>query len=199
MFEVIKDVLAVLGGVGIIVIGLSKFLGGILRDRLRENTRRQAKIEIETHRQRLYNRRAQADQYAQSQYDVYVELWKTIQGLKLAVDSLWEEAAPQNIASLAHALRDSRLKIDNWSIFFVEQHLNRLNDLLRTLERFEEGKMHLVDIRSSQDVSRRFREEIAFQIKQNKEYKKKFEELLKELRVTFRNKLSQVEYEGESA
>jgi len=195
MVEAMRDILAVLGGVGIIILGLSKFFGGIVGERLKERSRKKSEIDIETHRQRLASRRVQTDQFAQSQYDIYVDIWRSLQGIKLAVDSLWEKANSQNIASLARCLRETRSRVDNWSFFFDEEHFKRLNELLVVLERFKEGKTFLVNIWSSQDVTIYFKEGIDRQIEKNRNYKEKFESLLSEIKTSFRNRLSQVKYE----
>ena len=199
MLDVLRDILAVLGGVGIVVIGLSKFLSGILRDRLKERERRGTELNIESHRSQLASRRIQTDQFLKSQYDVYIELWKSLQGLRFAVDALWQKANRNNIVALAKQLRYMRSQVDNWSLFFEETHLQELNRLLNILENFEGGKIELVRIRSSEDITRYFQNEIEKQIEQNRLYKEEFEQIIEEMRVSFKRRLSRIEYEEESA
>ena len=79
--------------------------------------------------------------------------------------------------------------INNWSIFFEEQHLNELKRLLKILEDFEAGKTNLLRIRSRDNIPNYFKEEIKKQIWINKQYKEEFEQLLEKLRVSFQKQL----------
>jgi len=123
MYQTIIDIIGIIGGVGVVLIGLSKLIGGIWRDRLKERERKVSEQEIEFTRQHLSLQRIQADKFHSSQYDIYIQLWSDLQGLKFAVDALWERANTQNIAALANRLRHARNQIDNWSLFFENDHL----------------------------------------------------------------------------
>ena len=194
MSESIINILGVLGGAGVIIIGLSTFIGKIMQNRIREEDRRQTEELLELDRQRYGLSRVQADRYANSQYDIYIELWQTLQGMKFAVESLWERANNQNIATLAKLLRQTRLKADNWSLFFDESHLKELNHLLKILEKFSAGKASLIQIRNKNDISRYFVEELEQRvISQNQHYKQEFESLLEKMRVSFKKRISTIE------
>jgi hypothetical protein len=191
--ELIFDILAVLGGTGVIIIGLSKFIGDILRDRIKERERRRTEQELEYRKQRFGLRRVQAAKFAESQFDVYIELWQSLQGLRLTVDALWHRATKQNIATLARELAETKEKVQKWSIFFEEQHLCNLMRLFETLAHFKTGKIPLVEIRSKEDMEFVYPEEIRYQIEQNQRYKEEFESLLEDMRKSFRNRLSEIE------
>src|SRR2546428_11032730 len=105
VLDVVLKTLAAIGGVGVIVAGLSKWLGNVWRDRLRERERRQTEGELEVLRQQLGVRRAQVDLFAKSQFDLYVGLWKSLQDLRDAGDALWREASLENIERFAIQLR----------------------------------------------------------------------------------------------
>ncbi|MCK4347709.1 MAG: hypothetical protein KAW47_03750 [Thermoplasmatales archaeon] len=191
--ELIRDILAILGGAGIIILGLSKFLGGILRDRIKESGRRDTEGALEANRQRYGIRRIQTDKYAESQFDVYIKLWQTLQGLHLAVDSLWHRATKTNIEALARELTATKEKVNAWSIFFEKRHLKELNKLFKILENFRAGKIRLIEIRSREDMGYVFPDVIRDQIEQNRSFKEDFEKLLEELRVSFKLRLSEIE------
>lgn len=195
MLDILRDILAVLGGGGIVVIGLSKFFGGVFRDHLKEQERRETELNIELHKSQFASRRTQTDQFLKSQYDVYIELWGSLQSLRFAVDALWQKANRDNIAALAKQLRHVRSQVDNWSLFFENTHLKELNRLLSILEDFEAGKTTLVRIRSKEDIPRYFQHEVEQQIEKNRHYKEEFEQILEEMRVSFKGRLSRIEYE----
>jgi len=71
--------------------------------------------------------------------------------------------------------------------------LYELNRLLNILEEFEVGKQSLIQIRSSEEVSRWMKREIEEQINRNGQYKANFEKIMGELRTAFQAKLSTIE------
>ena len=193
MFEVIRDALAVIGGSGIIILGLSKFLGDIWRDRLKERERKKTEIDIEAFRKDLSTRKIQTEQFLKSQYDVYVNLWQSLQGFRFIVDGLWQRVTRENILALANQLRKLKSQINDWSIFFEDDHLQELKRLLRILENFEAGKTNLLRIRSRENIPGYFTNEVERQIEINKKYKEEFEQLLEKLRVSFQRRLLQLD------
>jgi len=190
--ELVRDILAVLGGAGIIILGLSKFLGVIWRDRIKESGRRDTEEALEAKRQRYGLRRVQADKFAESQFDIYIELWQMLQGLSLTVDSLWQRATKTNIETLARELAATKDKVNAWSIFFEKRHLKELNKLFEILENFETGKIRLVEIRSKNDMRDVSPEAVSYQIQQNRMFKEDFENLLEEMRDSFKSRLSEL-------
>lgn len=188
--EIIYKILAAVGGIGIVVIGLSKFLGSILRDRLKESQRRQTELDLEA----TQYRRVQADRFVNTQFDVYLELWETLQALRLAVDTLWHKATKPNIATLALQLRKTKEKVNNWSLFFDDNHLQELLRLLQNLEKLRAGKIRLFDIRSREDMKYVYPKEIESQVQENRQSKEQFDNLLENLRRSFRDRLSSIKY-----
>jgi hypothetical protein len=178
----IRDIFAVIGGAGVLIIGLSKFFGNILGELFKESNRKKTEIQLETIRQDLGLQRVRADRYAISQYDIYVELWKNLQELRTAIDSLWQEVTNQNIEILTDCFRKTKIKIMEWSLFFDETHLNKLNKLLDIIEQYNSGKIGMqLDFRN-----------IEYLVSQNKKYKNEFENLMKEIREDFRDRLSTI-------
>lgn len=188
--ELIFQILATLGGAGVVVIGLSKLLGNIWQDRLKEQERKRTELELEAVRQLYNTRRVQADKFAGSQYDIYLELWETLQALRLTVDALWEQVTKQNISNLVRQLRTTKQKVNNWSIFFDEDHLQELRNLIKAIESFSTGKLSLEEIRSRNDLNYLRVDEIKNQVERNRHYKDQLEELLENLRRNFRERLS---------
>lgn len=193
IMELVRDILAILGGAGIIILGLTKFLGGVWRDRIKESERRDTEEVLEVNRQRYGMRRVQTDKYAESQFDIYLELWQTLQGLRLAVDSLWHRATRTNIQVLAKELATTKEKVNGWSIFFERPQLIELNKIFKTLENFRAGKIRVVQIRSREDMDYVLPDAISNQIEQNRMFKEDFEKLLEKLRESFKLRLSEIE------
>jgi hypothetical protein len=191
--DTMYKILAAVGGSGVIIIGFSKLIGNILRDRLKEQERKRSEFALETMRQHYSLRRIQADKFASSQFDIYLELWETLQALRLAVDVLWNKVTKQNISNLLRQLRTTEQKVNDWSIFFEEEHLQELRRLLGIIESFHTGKLLLSEIRTEKDLDYLKFDEIKNQIEQNRKYKEQLEQLLDKLRCYFHKQLSSID------
>lgn len=86
--ETVYNLLAVIGGAGVVVLGLSKFLGRIWGKRIERNEQRKIDAIPRLEDQEYGVRRVQADLFARNQYDVYLKLWGELQQLRLTVDAL---------------------------------------------------------------------------------------------------------------
>ena len=188
IMQIVYHVLAVLGGAGVLIIVLSKWLGYVWRDRIKERERKKSEMELEYERQRLGLRRVQADKFAESQFDVYVELWQKLQGLSMLVDALWDSCTSQNIVMLANELTETKEKVKRWSMFFEDEHLRELRGMFETLGNFEAGKLRLIKVRSQEDMNRSYPREIKRQINENQLYRTEFNNILERIRQSFRDR-----------
>lgn len=135
--------------------------------------------------------------FAKSQFEAYCNAWKSLQGLRVAGDDLWELATEENIVVFAQRLREAKTTILEGEVFFTDKDRE---DLLKILERFLNfrlGKARLIEIRSKGDILifslssiEGIKEEISSQIKRNYEYKIQYEQLLENIRVSFKRILS---------
>lgn len=129
--------------------------------------------------------------YERSQFKAYCDIWKVLQVLRDAGDSLWEIASKENILNFALHLRETTSKIRESAIFFDEGDYEQLNRLLKDFGSFRLGKLRLHEIRSQTDIDRYVRLHAAQeQINKNYIIKQQYEELLEKIRVSFKNRLS---------
>ena len=184
--EILVKILAVVGGGGVVIIALWKLLSDLFQDELRERSRRRSEVELEARRQRYGLRRVQADKYAQTQFDKYVELWQSLQALKFTVDALWRRATQSNVDRLAGQLDQTTALVADWSIFFEQEHLRELDNIFAILKEFEQGKRFLFA-----EVT--IETQLRLQVEANAENKAKFETLLQKLKQSFQNRLSSIE------
>jgi hypothetical protein len=191
MDEIFKF-LAALGGVGVVVIALSKFIGDVLRNRLKEKDRLSSELLLEAARQNYGIRRVQTDKFAESHYEVYLQLWETLQALRLTVDALWHKVTKQNLSTLLRQLRTTEQRVYDWEIFFEPEHFSELRRLLEIIKSFRTGKLVLEEIRTKKDLDYVNVEDIKGQVEQNQQYRDQLEQLLEALKRDFRDRLSSV-------
>lgn len=190
MWDFVYKILGTVGGIGVLSFGLWKLLGGMLRDSVGEMVRGQVEMKLEDYRQRLENNRVSADRYADSQFDVYRRVWKELKALDRVGDDLWENASEQNVERFAERLRQTSQLIEEEAILFEEEEFNELTRLLDAFSNYRVGKKRLVEVR------REDRDggigEIQAQIQNNREHKERYEDLLDEIRQSFKERLSRV-------
>jgi hypothetical protein len=136
-----------------------------------------------------------AVRYANSQYEAYCDVWKSLQALRLAGDDLWEKASSENLLAFAERLRQTQTIASEGDIFFEDKDRDDLLRVLGMFGRFYVGKERLINIRTKDQIDRwisdeYFQDEIGRQIARNREYKIQYEKLLERIRRSFRRRLS---------
>ncbi len=197
----IYHILAAIGSLGVIIIGISKFAGNIIENRLKEKDHRatqielkgiekETAIELEKIRQLISVNTLMIDKYATSQNDVYQKVWKHLQSLKRAVNNLWGEVTPSNLEKLLRELHTTEKNIDDWSLLINEKHYRELKRLFEIVKSFQTGKLTLRKIQKERDLDYVKIEQINRQIEENRQFKEDLADLLDKLRNDFREKLS---------
>jgi hypothetical protein len=189
--ELARDIFAFLGGAVAVIYLVAKIAGRVLQDRAKERARRNTELDLESARQHWAVRRKQLDRYAETQYDKYIELWGGLQGMRLAVDSLWGCATAENVESLSARLVEVREYIENWSLFFSSGQLAELRSVVDVLEQFNTGKWAVIEIgigRRRETIDSNI---IQAQIEDNRNLKLQFETLLEDIGASFKRRLSE--------
>jgi hypothetical protein len=180
-------VMATLGGTGVILFALCKFLGDVWKNRIKAQDEALAA-----------QRGIQPESYLRTQFDVYIELWKTLQAFHLVVDALWEKATEENIKALVGQLEGINQTVNQWSVLICEEHLLKLRALFDTLGLFRIGKSRLYQLRAGSDWDDgQVVDDIQWQIDQNRELRDRFKSLMEDIRLSFSKRLSgQDDYDG---
>jgi hypothetical protein len=142
--------------------------------------------------------RPDPDTFAGSQRKRYVELWGSLQKLSFVVEDLWGNVTTQKVSELLGQLRATRQQVEEWSVFFEEEHLHGLRRLFGVIESFRSGKMRLDEVRSKRDLSYVRLDQIRHQMEQNGHYKDEMESLLGSIRRSFREQLASIDKAGVS-
>jgi len=134
--------------------------------------------------------------YAKSQFEAYSSTWKSLQALRLEGNELWKRANDNNLVKFAEQLKLTMQVVHECEIFFDELDYKKLFSVLNKFENFKLGKRRLIEISSKQDLER-FRSEgsilhehISNQINVNQTLKREYEQILDNIRISFRQKLS---------
>ena len=193
MSDLVVQVLAAIGGIGVLVFGISKLAGTIVQNYLKERGRRSTALDLEYTRQRLAPDRHRAEKFASAQFEAYHTLWRSLQALRHAGEALWQEVNQQHLAAFAEQLRETNRIVEDGAIFFDDQEYKELNTLLRAFGNYEVGKVRLYELRSRSKVEEWSLPEVRRQISENRQHKQRYESLLDTIRVSFKDRLSRLE------
>lgn len=195
---------ASVGGASVIVIALAKWFGGFLSQRLLDsyNNKHEQELEelkskyareLESTKSELEKTKLQFVRYSEKQFELYNDLWKTLQITKQQADMLWLKADPMQIPSFGEQIRLTRKAIDDNLLLIEEDHYNKLIKLIGQFEQFQFGKLRLVDIRSQLNeetfnptISK---EEAETTINNNKTTKDNYDALIMEIGKSFRDQI----------
>ena len=117
--------------------------------------------------------------------------------MKLAGDALWGEANEQNMGHFYDQLLKTREQVHENAPFFEERHYDSLCSVLKEFDAYGLGKKELVKLYAAIKGQRKmpkWKDEIKARverrIQQNQKIKIVYEDLLGEILVSFRDKLS---------
>jgi len=188
MTDTVFKILAAIGGAGVIIIGISKLLGEILTDYLKEKRRSKIERELEFNRQKLNVGRVKAERYAGLQFDAYQDLWKSLYALRLAGDALWKNADEMTLKAFNIQLKETQSKVDENAFLFEEDLYQELNLVFAIFELFSVHKRS----EAAED-----RLQLERDIKASKHLKDKYHKVLNDIRVSFRRHLTNLELDGD--
>ena len=108
MKELLRTILASVGGTAIVIAGLSNWLGKVWANRILEKDKRKYQEEIERIKREyelhFAGLKAVLLRYSENQFDIYRELWGSLCELKLTADDLWIRATPENVSRFSNQL-----------------------------------------------------------------------------------------------
>ena len=132
-----------------------------------------------------------------AQYEAYSSIWKKLQGLRLAGEDLWDEETTDNLIRFSELLIEVEEIVINDDLLFEDADRRNLSKVLRSLRNFLSEKKRMIAMGSKQQLDNMiisdpmiYQQAIRSQIKRNFDAKKEYEELLVDIRISFRNKLS---------
>jgi hypothetical protein len=135
--------------------------------------------------------------FANSQFQVYCDIWKSLQALRVAGDDLWKKVSDENLITYAEQLRKTTRFVQEGEIFFDDQDREQLLDILTEFQQYRLGKMRLAEIRTKIEVQKNIYaiigvQQVERQIERNRENKLRYENMLDQVRVSFKARVSKL-------
>lgn len=199
-----SSLIVAIGGAGAIILGLSKWFGGILADKLLakdkakyqeslEKLKSRYQRELEETKNELEKSKAQFLRYSEHQFGLYNEMWQSLMELKFSMEDLWERLDPEKLRSFSKQLGETKRVVEKKVLLIEEDHYKRLIKVLQDFEAFRFGKAKLRELRNKDAHQMSELNIDQFRIEQviheNGEIKENLTTLLLELGATFRGQI----------
>jgi Cdc6-like AAA superfamily ATPase len=180
------DIVASIGGVGAIIVGLAYWLANILSEKVLNREKAKYEQELEKLKMQLELAKTINARYNEQQFSVYSKLWTSLYDLRDAGDRLWKTANRQALVRFAEQLRITREEVEKNGLFIEDEHFHQLFLVLDVFANYGDGKRRLIQIREIGAV----RENIITQVLANREHLNEYEKVINEIRKSFRKQLN---------
>jgi len=159
--EWLGAILISVGGTSAIVIGLAKWFGDRLANKLLEKDKAKYQeeleglktkyqTELETKKTELEKSKSIFLRYSEHQFNLYNELWKSLCDLNHIGEELWERAEIQKVKDFSKQLKTTKLTVEKSALLTEDNHYKDLIKILDNFGKFEFGKMTLISLRNRQ-------------------------------------------------
>lgn len=202
--ELIGALLVSIGGASVVIVGLSKWFGEFISQRLldRYNNKHETELEgiktkyqkeLESTKTDLEKAKSLYLRYTEKQFELYNDLWKVLLYTKQQADSLWEKASPEKIPSFIEQIQLTKNAVNDNMLLIEEEHYTQLDNLIRQFEEFRLGKEKLIDLRNKtiEEIQKNgsIQAEAQNTINKNREWKNKYDSLIFEIGKSFRTQI----------
>ena len=125
------------GGASVVIIGLAKWFGGFLSNRLLdtynnrhekelENLKNEYANELEKTKSEIEKAKLQFARYSEKQFELYNDLWRILLLTKQQADMLWLQEEPSQVPAFSEQIRLTRDAIYNNLLLIEEEHYEKL-------------------------------------------------------------------------
>lgn len=188
------------GGASVVIIGLAKWFGGFLSNRLLdtynnrhekelENLKNEYANELEKTKSELEKAKLQFARYSEKQFELYNDLWRILLLTKQQADMLWLQEEPSQVPAFSEQIRLTRDAIYNNLLLIEEEHYEKLILLIEQFEQFQFGKLKLIDIRNNSQQNTITKSETQSTIRKNKKTKDTYDKLILDIGKSFREQI----------
>jgi hypothetical protein len=147
-FDITKIVLTLVGSItisGAMVTWFVKLGAKTLSEKYIEKVKHGYEKELASYKSELGILRATTLKYNDKQFDLYLELWKSLQELKFSCEDLWFNPEKQNLKKFEVSLQKTHRQIEVTSLLLEDTHYKDLLEIISDLQKFNDGKQELLN------------------------------------------------------
>ena len=186
IWKIVLGIITSIGGIGIIIIAISKYLGKIFADKYLEIIKKDFEKEVEKYKTGLDIHKSVILRYSDVQFEQYSKLWASLYDLKISADKLWENASDRNLETFAKQLKSSKIQIEKAGLFIEDTDYENLLKILNHFLEYEVGKGKLIKYRRKNNVDEYQIENL---ISANRENKSNYDTLILKIKHNLRSQI----------
>lgn len=186
IWKIVLGIITSIGGIGIIIIGLSKYLGKIFADKYLEKIKKDFEKEVEDYKTGLDIHKSVTLRYSDAQFEQYSKLWASLYDLKISADKLWESASDRNLETFTRQLKSSKIQIEKAGLFIEDADYENLLEILNHFLEYEIGKEKLIKYRRNNYIDTHQIEQL---INENRERKSSYDTLILKIKHNLRSQI----------
>lgn len=204
IYNIILDTIGLVGGIGVVVTGLSGWLGKVWADRIMqkeiaehknelEKIKKMYTKEIEKYKIDLEISKSKLHRYNKFQFRIYNNLWKELYKMKSLSDDLWANANNQNLLKFTSQLNKVKEKIHMNALLIEENNYKKLISIIDKFNNYKIGKGKLVDLKNetrTDNLNTIDNQEIEDLVSNNKYIYDNFRDLLKKIYKNMKEQIS---------
>jgi len=186
IWKIVLGIITSIGGIGLIIVGLSKYIGKTFADKYIEKIKKDFEKEVEEYKTELDIHKSVTLRYSDAQFEQYSKLWASLYDLKISADKLWESVTDRNLEAFTRQLKNSKTQIEKAGLFIEDTDYENLLEILTHFLEYEIGKEKLIKYRRNNDVDTR---QIVQLIDANRERKTNYETLIVKIKHDLRSQI----------
>lgn len=181
LFEALGLFVTTLGGVSVLFLGLSSYIGRIWASRYSEAMKAKYQKEIETFKKDLDLIKESSSRYSGKQFELYSSLYYSLIDLKEKGDLLWDDAERTQLKNFSFQLNKTKKEVEKSYLFLEEQHYKKFDEIFKKFYEFQIGKKRLV-MMNAEEFNTLKMDELYDLIDYNRIRKDEYDLLIKEIR-----------------
>jgi hypothetical protein len=146
LLTILKIAFSIIGSVsvsGVVVWFFVKLASNTLADNYKKKIEHDFEKKLESYKTQIEILKATTLKYNDRQFELYIDLWKSLQNLKFSCLDLWKEVNKKNLLNFQVVLSQTERQIETTSILLEEKHYKELIEIIKNLKEFNNGKEKL--------------------------------------------------------
>lgn len=193
MDEILRSFLVGVSGAGVVILGLSAWVGRVLASKISEVDRSRHARDLELYRAVIQQNNNQRRRISNETFNLYMDVWGRLQDVKTIADRLWNRASHDHLRAFIATLDNVRISINRGRLILRPEHYQRLSELLTVFESYELGKKRLIEIRTDAEMDENLsmdgEDHVRQQIRRNAQAKAEYSRILDDVAAYFRKEL----------
>ena len=186
IWKIVLGITSSIGGIGLIILGLSKYIGKIFADKYIEKIKKNFEKEVEDYKTELDIHKTITLRYSNAQFEQYSILLASLYDLKTSADKLWDSASDGNLVIFSKQLKNTKIQIEKAGLFIEDSDYENLMKILNHFLDYKIGKGKLIRYKRGTYLDL---DEIQRLVNVNRKRKASYDNLIIKIKNDLRNQI----------